>query len=174
MKKLLLVIIAILTLTLTACAADQSTDDGAIVLSSLTAAEIAAYFESAGLPITNIVDYNEETDVYHGLTRAESYTSKVLFADSRLEQSGAKAPVGGSIEVFETADLAAARADYINLIFDVMPTSGEYIFLLDNVLLRVDRALIDEEAAEYQTVLESLAAGQLLVLDSAAGQQPAE
>ncbi len=165
-KGLIVIIMVIFVLTLAACSNEEPITNPEIDLAQMDAAVIVNYFEQAGLPVANIIVYAEDTDVYGALERADAFTSKVLFADSRLDQSGAKAPIGGSVEVYATAELAAARADYIELIFDIIPAAGEYIYLQDNVLLRVDRALLAEEATAYLAVLQGLADGEIINLNT--------
>ena len=66
--------------------------------------DLAIALQVSGLEMKNIIVYTEETDTNHLLGRPNQYTSKVNFADTRLEQPEDKTdPAGGIIEVFKNA-----------------------------------------------------------------------
>lgn len=101
--------------------------------------------------------YNEENDINKLLGRPNQYTSKVNFADTRIEQTSDNIDdvIGGSIEVFENEKNAQARKDYIASIMEQLPTMTEYDYLYGNVLLRLDKSLTPSQAKEYADILET-------------------
>lgn len=120
-----------------------------------SAEEIANALKDAGMPIGNIVVYNEKTDPNSLLGRPNEYTSKANFADSTVEQTDPQNPVGGSIEVFGNSKDAQARYDYVCDVTSQMPLS-QYIYLHGNVLLRIDSQVLPEDAARYQSAFNQI------------------
>ncbi|WP_310604814.1 Ig-like domain-containing protein [Anaerosporobacter sp.] len=124
---------------------------------SLTAEEIVNKFIDAGLNVGTVIVYDETTDPNNKLGRPNQYTSKVNFADSQVTQydyEGAT-PVGGTVEVFNNSADAKARYDYIysvahGTIFE------QYMYLQNNVLLRLDFELTPTQASEYEKVLKTI------------------
>ena len=120
-------------------------------VTSIDAAGFAQVFIARGLPVFNIIAYNEETDINGLLGRPNSYTSKVNFADSRIEQYDEANPHGGTVEVFANIDDAKARYDYTMTFSGSI--LGSYCFLNGNVLLRIDYQLTPEQASEYEAAM---------------------
>lgn len=120
-----------------------------------SAEEIANALKDAGMPIGNIVVYDEKTDPNSLLGRPNEYTSKANFADSTVEQTDPENPVGGSIEVFGNSKDAQARYDYVCDIISQAPLS-QYIYLNGNVLLRIDSQVLPEDAARYQSAFNQI------------------
>ncbi len=134
--------------------------DGSAI-ENITAAQYADLMQEAGLPIENIVEYTEETDVNGLLGRPGEYTGKVNFADSRLEQFDAADPTGGSIEVFESEEDMLRRKDYIESIQREMPLLGsQYLYPSPDglALLRVEYDVTPEQAEQYRIAFEEICA----------------
>lgn len=110
-----------------------------------------------GLPIKNIIVYNEDTDPNSKLGRKNQYTSKVNFADARVEQFDNENPVGGTVEVFNNRKDAEDRKEYVEAVsfFGV-----QYMYLEDTALLRIDTELTPTQAAEYEKVFKSVMNGE--------------
>jgi hypothetical protein len=124
---------------------------------SLDAKGVADSLKSKGLPIENIIVYTEATDENKLLGRPHQYISKVNFADKRAEQPDSKNPVGGSVEVFNNEADAKTRYDYVDSIVKKGGSMfAQYLYLNDNVLLRIDGALTPSQAKEYQTAFSKI------------------
>lgn len=122
-----------------------------INLSDMTAEEIVNQFKDAGYPISKIIVYTEENDVNELLGRPNQYISKINFADSRKDQVDIENnPVGGSIEVFNNNEDAEARKKHVEDIIKATGMFNQYIYIENNVLLRIDGALTPEQAKEYE------------------------
>lgn len=122
----------------------------------LDAEGVVEHLLSSGLPIENIIVYTSESDPNELLGRPGQYTSKVNFADNRVEQWDEEDPTGGSVEVFENAKDAQARYTYVEEVNSVMSALNQYLYLSDNILLRVDHELTPEQAEEYRQSFEAL------------------
>ena len=109
-------------------------------------------FISAGLPIENIVAYNEQSDPNKLLGRPKSYTEKMSFADSRIKQYTSD-PKGGSVEIFNSASEATNRNIYISAFSGTI--FGSYVFQKENVIVMISYKLTPEQAEAYNTVLGS-------------------
>ncbi|MFZ1176905.1 MAG: hypothetical protein WAO15_11685, partial [Mycobacterium sp.] len=103
-----------------------------------------------------------ENDPNSLLGRPNEYTSKITFSDSQIPASDVQfakpgdVDLGGGIEVFSTADDAAARAKYIQAIVKSMPMFSEYDYVHGDVVLRVSHYLTPDQAAKYKAVLDKL------------------
>jgi len=122
---------------------------------SLTAEEIVAAFKDAGLPIGTVEIYDAANDPNEMLGRPGQYTAKFNFADTRLEQSGEDVR-GGSIESFDNEKDLQNWADYIKSIGEDMPIFAEYQYTSGLMLLRLDKGLAPDQAAEYDAVFQTL------------------
>lgn len=114
-------------------------------------------------PAQPSVVYTAETDPHNLLGRPGGYTSKASFIDERIDISqviddrpGA-VDVGGSVEVFEDADAAKHRADYVRQVTQAAPAFVEYDYVSGPVLLRVSGQLTPRQAAAYEVVLTEVA-----------------
>lgn len=122
-----------------------------------TAEEIVKEFINEGLDIGDVIVYDETTDPNNKLGRPNQYISKASFADSRLAQEdydGAD-PVGGTVEVFNNSADAKTRYDYIYSVAHGTMFE-QYMYLFNNVLLRLDFELTPTQASEYEKVLKSI------------------
>ena len=105
--------------------------------------------------------YTEEDDPNKLLGRPNGYTSKVAFADSRIDQDEAddsqveKDAIerGGSVEVYPDESGAKARADYIQGIQKGGAFGSEYDYVRGGVLVRVTGDLTPKQAKDYQAAL---------------------
>jgi hypothetical protein len=124
----------------------------------LSAIDYVNAFVADGLPIDNIIEYDEETDVNGLLGRPGQYISKVNFADMRCEQYDAEDPVGGTVEVFATSADMHSRKDYIEALQEEMSILVDaYIYVSADELglLRVSFDLTPIEAQEYANIFEN-------------------
>jgi len=172
MKKLLLtVLVGLLIFALAGCGGDitddATTDEAAkIDVTTMTAGDIMMQFQDAGFPLGEIVVYTEDTDTNSLLGRPDQYTSKASFSDSRIEQPEASIEgedavmIGGTVEVFENADDATARKEYIESVTSGMSVLVQYMYQYENVLIRIDGDLTPTQAAQYEAGLNGLAAGE--------------
>lgn len=115
--------------------------------------------KEAGLPIGEILVFDEKTDPNGNLGRPEQYTSKVDFSDTTLEQLDLKNPAGGTIEVFANEKDCTARHKYLEGFAD--PSMGafglnQYMYKGDSVILRVSYDVTPTEAKEYETAFTNL------------------
>jgi serine/threonine protein kinase len=128
---------------------------------SSTADEIVSELTSKVASAEPSVSFTADTDPNNLLGRPNGYTSKASFTDSRIEPDdilGAEpgsVDAGGSVEVFASADAAAARQRYIQQVQRTAPFVGtEYSYLDGAVLVRVSGKLTPDQAAEYERVIE--------------------
>jgi hypothetical protein len=124
----------------------------------LKAIDYVNAFVAQGFPVDNIIDYNEETDENGLLGRPNQYTSKVNFADTRLEQYDIEDPVGGTVEVFTTKKDMERRKKYIESIQDAAQILvNAYIYVSDDglALLRISFELTPAEAQKYADIFQS-------------------
>lgn len=100
-----------------------------------------------------------ENDPNKLLGRPQQYTSKVTFTDSRIAAADVEgldkddSQRGGSVEVFETAENAKDRAEYIQSVTKSMPGLAEYHYLDGPVLVRVSHYLPPKQAKDYEAAL---------------------
>ncbi|WP_333740898.1 hypothetical protein [Streptomyces sp. IBSBF 2806] len=101
-----------------------------------------------------------ENDPNKLLGRPHQYSSKVTFTDSRIAASDVEGLDkddtlrGGAVEVFESAEDAKARADYIESVTKSLPMLAEYHYLSGPVLVRVSHYLTPQQAGEYKAALD--------------------
>lgn len=152
-KALCLILVCIFVFTSTACSKPTSNKP------AYTAIDYVNSFINAGLPVDNVIDYDEETDTNGLLGRPGQYTSKVNFADSRIEQYDESDPLGGTVEVFNSKSDLQKRKEYIESIRDAAEIlASQYIYVSKDglVLLRVEFDLTPEQADEYKMVLDDI------------------
>lgn len=115
---------------------------------ALTAEQVIAILKNAGLPITNVVVYDEKTDLNGKLGRPNEYTSKASFSDPAHKDND-KANPDNTVEVFATEADAKTRADYIESV-----TKGtamaQYIYQASVYVLRVDYDILPTDAQKYE------------------------
>lgn len=137
-------LVAIICLGLAACGNTSENEPK-------TAEQLTAELKSAGLPIDNVIVYDEKTDVNELLGRPNQYISKVNFADTTVEQPEDKEdPVGGTIETFSNAADLKSRKEYCESVSKDMPLFAQYYYVNGNYLLRVDHDITPENAKKYE------------------------
>lgn len=128
---------------------------------ALTAAEVVAELEDAGLPIEAVTVYDETTDPNELLGRPGQYTAKAAFRDGRLpDDLDPTELVVGDVETFDNRDALGNRADYLEGFADNAFLGGWYQYLAGHAILRVTFDLPPDQAAEYETALEALFEGE--------------
>lgn len=150
MKKGLLLVLAILFVFCCAGCSGLAVSEK----ESYTASQVAATFLKAGLPLSNITVYTEETDTNQKLGRPGEYTSKVSWGDTRYPESMIEDPDFATVEVFENQEDLETRKAYIESVFEAMPATKQYVYAVDLALLRLDYALTPQEAEEYSKILQ--------------------
>lgn len=133
---------------------------------NITAEEVVNKLKDEVSNIGRVVVYNEETDLNNLLGRPNQYTSKATFEDTRLEQTNLdneylseeerNEPTGGTVEVFENKEDAEARKNYIESLSNSFSFLVQYIYLKDNVLLRVEGDLTPTQAEEYEKAFNKI------------------
>lgn len=137
-----------LSLALTGCSATPPPTAESVV------ADLAGAVPSMqpGEPIT------AESDPNQLLGRPGGYTSAMSFTDSRvptepLSPEPGSVAAGGKVEVFESAEDARRRFEYVQTVTRSAPIFGEYTYLDGTVVLRVARGLTPDQAAAYEAAL---------------------
>ncbi|MFL6053661.1 MAG: hypothetical protein ACJ72W_12215 [Actinoallomurus sp.] len=129
---------------------------------NLTAEQIAKALASRGLPVKDVIVYDENTDPNKRLGRPGQYTSKVNFTDPRMKKTvngagGKDVTDGGSVEVFDNASDALARGQYIERVMREIQVLGqEYDYLAGGILLRITGTLPPSAAHKYADALEAI------------------
>lgn len=118
-----------------------------------TAAAVVQSFVDAGFPITEVVAYDEETDVNHILGRPGQYVEKVSFRDARARfpQDELSVDRGGTVERFATR---AAYDNRLQLLERLADTAlfGSYLYPnpAELLIMRVTFDLTPSAAADYE------------------------
>jgi hypothetical protein len=151
-------------LALTGCASGSQAESAgnppepATVTAEHVMAQLAQRVPTASLTLVYTAD-NDPNDL---LGRPGGYTSKVAFADSRIlpeETDGlpeAAIERGGSVEVFADEQGARKRMEYIQAIAAGLPLATEYDYVSGQILVRVSRELIPDQALEYERALAEI------------------
>ncbi|MCW2132368.1 hypothetical protein [Arthrobacter sp. VKM Ac-2550] len=137
----------------TSAPAEETTAAAPEVADSATAIEIAEQLEAEVATVVKVTEVTEDNDVNELIGRPSQYTSAAWIADEAMEDPSATGIDSGAVvEVFENAEDAKTRSDYIQ---GMLKESGgvlgtEYHHLQDNVLLRVSGQLKPSQAALYE------------------------
>jgi hypothetical protein len=134
-------------------AAQQQATTTTAAAQQLTARELVAKLKQAGLQVGKVDCFTEETDPNDLLGRPGGYISKCDWADKREEQVTADDLIGGSFEVFDTAEDAAARAEYLEGFAGSGALSTGYTWVVPNggvTVLRIDQELTPTQAKQYR------------------------
>jgi hypothetical protein len=126
---------------------------------TLDANAITMGLQTAGLPLSDVIVYNETTDPNNLLGRPNGYLSKTAFKDSRCTQDDSDPggiENGGGIEVFADHAGAKARADYIQSLAKASHLLNEYDYVAGAALLRLSTQLTPTQADEYKTAFEKI------------------
>ena len=119
-----------------------------------TAEEIINKMKEKSSNIGKVVVYTEETDSNKLLGRPNQYTSKIQFADNRVDQSHAEEndAIGGTIEVFNSKEDMEKRKNYIETISSSASFFTQYIYAKDYAILRLESDITPEQAKEYENL----------------------
>lgn len=105
--------------------------------------------------LEDIEVFNEDTDPNKLLGKSGEYISKADFSDSRIKQDS-EYLCGGTIETFSSQKDCEDRVEYLsslNSSFLGILGVNAYIYQYDLAILRVDKALTEEQAEEYNSQL---------------------
>jgi hypothetical protein len=105
-------------------------------------------FKRAGIPITKVVFYTDETDPNHLLNRPGGYNLKVAWNDKRVDADD----FNESIEVFDTPGGAAERVAYVSSFTGIL---GQWVFQIanSNFVLKLDLSLTKAQAEQYRAIM---------------------
>ena len=116
-------------------------------------------FKSSGLPIGEVLSFDEATDPNKLLGRPNQYTQKVSFEDTTIEQpnpefltEGDQTFNGGTIEVFSTEEEALGRKAYVESMTSGMPMIQQYIYVNHTAVLRLEKDILPSVAKKYEAV----------------------
>lgn len=104
-------------------------------------------FKTAGIPVTNQIVYNRQTDPEKRQTRRNMYIEKIAWVDNRV------APEGGIIEVFLNEEDMQQRKQALES-EQAAAGAAEHMLTRVNILVRLSKNLSPEQVAEYQNALE--------------------
>lgn len=149
-RTISLLLIAVMCLVMAGCGGKT---EKKINMNTMTAEEIIQVIKDKGLPVGTVVSYTAETDTNNLLGKPNQYTSKVNFEDTRIKDNKPDDPLGGTIEVFNNKQDASARKKYIEDVTKDRPVLQQYMYLCDNILLRIENRLTIDQAKEYADVL---------------------
>ena len=117
------------------------------------------WIEKAGLPVADIKVITAETDDNKLLGRSGQYTSKVYFTDTRHPKDPeAFNSVDNTIEGFASVDDAKKRAEYVGGIAKATPMFAQYIYQSGVFVVRLDKAVLPDEAKGYEAALKKITA----------------
>lgn len=171
MRKLVLSLVVVALIAACSSSGDDGSNDGRQEPGTLdvivaeaggsvdpTDAEaVVEAFVEAGIPIGEVVVWDEDTDPNSLLGRPGAYIAKVSWTDDRIDRcdEGPGWECGGDVEVFVSSDDRDARFDHLGQ-FVSHPLGGFYMWRADRIILRVGYALTPSRAEEYATVLAEL------------------
>ena len=111
-------------------------------------------FKVAGFPLQDVTVYTAENDPNSLLGRPGQYTGKANWNDGRHPAGD---PDGANtVEVFPDAAAMTKRRDYIVSVTGDSPMLLQYIHAHKNALVRLDKQITPDQAAEYKRALETL------------------
>lgn len=149
-----IVFAVLMALSASACSSGSDSSSSA---QPKSAEELVTELKTSGLPIDNIIVYDEKTDVNELLGRPNQYVSKVNFADTTAEQPDDKEnPVGGTIETFSNFADLKSRKEYVEEITKSSPLFAQYIYVNGNYLLRIDHDVTPENAKKYEEAFSKI------------------
>lgn len=127
------------------------------------ARDVIDAFVRAGFPVTNVVEYTEETDTNNLLGRPGRYISKVSFDDTRKQIDSLE--LNNTIETFSSPEDAAARKLHLENAWQMTPMiADQYMFVSENELaiLRVSFDILPNDAKMYERAMnEFLESGNI-------------
>lgn len=120
----------------------------------ITTQAVLEAFKAAGLPLQDVTVYTTENDPNSLLGRPGQYTGKANWNDRRHP---ADDPDGANtVEVFADEAAMIKRRDYIASVTGDSPMLLQYLQGHRNALVRLDKQVTPDQAAEYQRALEAL------------------
>ena len=128
----------------------------------ITAQAVLDAFKSAGLPLQDVDVYTAENDPNSLLGRPGQYTGKANWNDSRHPPEKIEGfddeDEGGNntVEVFPDEAGMAKRRAYVESVTGNAPMFLQYVYGHRNALVRLDKKITPDQAAEYQRALEAL------------------
>jgi hypothetical protein len=130
--------------------------------SALTAEQVSDQLAKAIPSFKTFRVYTEADDPNKLMGRPGGYISKTAFYDSRISKDAAPGERddaiirGGSVEVFESAELAAKRYEYVKTIAESSSLFTEYDYVAGTALVRVSKELTPSQAREYEAALKEI------------------
>jgi len=113
--------------------------------------------KSVGLPIGDVVSYDENTDPNGLLGRPGQYVEKTDFSDTELDTPSTD---NGTVEVFANSNDAKAHKEYVDKISESAPTLGYYTYRANEYLLRLTFDIPPNRAKDYEDAFrEAVKAG---------------
>ncbi|WP_270739567.1 hypothetical protein [Massilioclostridium coli] len=109
--------------------------------------DVILALKEAGLPVTNEIVYQEETDV------TPAYRQKGDFSDSRLEPRYTPNPDNGTVEIFSSPEKMRERAEE-QVGYRFLSGYG-YQIKTGIVLVQLDKQFTIEQAEGYAEALEA-------------------
>jgi hypothetical protein len=135
-------------------ATQATTTTTTAAVQAVPAKELVAKLKQAGLPVGKVQCFTEENDPNDLLGRPGGYIEKCDWADKREEQLTADDLIGGSFEVYDTPEDAAARAEYLGAFEGASALSTGYTWVVPeggSTVLRVDQELTPKQAKQYHS-----------------------
>lgn len=175
MKKTVLIGLAGISLLMSACSEPETqatevveappaveTEPAVADSGDVVSAEKAVQaFKDNGLPVGQVIVYDEKTDPNNLLNRPNQYTQKVAFADTSIDQPDPEflmddaSPInGGTIEVYPTVDGAIKRKEYVEQVTESMPMLQQYIYVNDTAVLRLEHDVLPSDAEKYNEIFQ--------------------
>lgn len=126
-------------------------------------AAVIAHLKAAGMPIGRVDSYNSDNDPFKLAGRPDRYTTKVVFADTRYNESACKEvkvlawdECGGTVEVFKNAAELRKWKQSVVLAREQTPNAPpEYRYEKNLSLLRLGYVLTPEQAKAYEAAYAS-------------------
>ncbi|HZQ37041.1 MAG TPA: hypothetical protein VFD32_14010 [Dehalococcoidia bacterium] len=127
---------------------------------AINAQQVVQAFQRRGIPIGQVQNLSADDDPEHLLGTAGGYTSKSVFADSRIANgASASLQAGGAVEFF--ADPRAAQRRFARLqAAQKGSAQPEWLFHDGDVVVRLSPALKADQASEYEISARQALAGR--------------
>lgn len=172
-RTAVVVLAAAVALALTGCSSSSSDskapDEPGITATkaaarTVDAAAIVGQLRAAVPTVSTTVEYTATTDPNGKLGRPHQYTSKVQFADSRIDQAKAKdasngdktdIAYGGTVEVFAAEADAKAWVAYVDKIGQAIGglVTPDYLLRQGRYVIRASHLLTPDQVGQYKAVL---------------------
>lgn len=123
---------------------------------SLKVSEVIEAMKKAGLPVEKEIIYSAENDPNKLLGRPNQYIEKANWADNRIKQNSLGNLQGGTVEAFDSKETLENRRKYVEEIGKASPLFAQYQYSHKNILIRLEKDLTPEQAAEYEKVIKGL------------------